>query len=105
MSSFTSKFSKKRKSDYKELYETELHNRKMYEERYKEICKENANLQKETGIADLRKQLTKLSDENYALKEENAKLKLELEDTQKFLEQETQAKEYLLKERNENNGK
>ena len=99
MSSFTSKFSKKRKSDYKELYEIELNNRKMYEKRYKEIKEENIKLQKETGIADLRKQLNKVSDENCVLKEENAKLKLELEDVKGFLLQETQAKEELKKQR------
>ena len=77
------------KNKYKTLYETELHNRKMYEKRYKEVYEENIELQKSTGLADLRKEI--------------AKLKLELEDTKGFLEQERQAKEELLKEREEKN--
>lgn len=77
------------KNKYKTLYETELHNRKMYEKRYKEVIQENIELQKSTGIAELRKEI--------------AKLKLELEDTQGFLAQERQAKEELLKEREEKN--
>lgn len=77
------------KNKYKTLYETELHNRKMYEKRYKEVIQENIELQKSTGIAELRKEI--------------AKLKLELEDTKGFLEQERQAKEQLLKEREEKN--
>ena len=107
MSNFMSKFGRKSRSDYKELYEIELHNRKMYEEKYKETRKENVKLQKETGLADLRKKMMELADQVEVLtplKEENARLKLELEDTQKFLEQEKQAKEYLLKERKDKNG-
>lgn len=103
MSSFMSKFGRKTRSDYKELYEVELHNRKMYEEKYKETRKENVKLQKETGLADLRKKMMELADQVEQLtplKEENARLKLELEDTKGFLMQETQAKEQLLKERN-----
>ena len=102
MSSFMSKFGRKSRNDYKELYEIELHNRKMYEEKYKETRKENVNLQKETGLADLRKKMMELADQVEALKplkEENAKLKLELEDTKGFLEQEKAAKKVLL-ERN-----
>jgi len=105
MSNFLSKF---KKPNYKELYEIELHNRKMYEQKYKETRKENVNLQKETGLADLRKKMMELADQVEALKplkEENAKLKLELEDTKGFLEQEKMAKEYLLREREENDGK
>jgi len=77
------------KNKYKTLYETELHNRKMYEQRYKEIYDKYIELQKSTGMAELRKEI--------------AKLKLELEDTKGFLEQERQAKEELLKEREEKN--
>lgn len=75
---------------YKQLYEIEHNNRKLYEKRYKEVYEENLKLQESTGIAELRK--------------ENTKLKLELEDTLGFLEQEKQAKEFLLKEREEKNG-
>lgn len=78
-----------KKNKYKTLYETELHNRKMYEKRYKEVIQENIELQKSTGMSELRKEI--------------AKLKLELEDTQGFLAQERQAKEELLKEREEKN--
>lgn len=81
---------KQSKLTYKQLYEIELNNRKLYEKRYKEIYEENLKLQESTGIAELRK--------------ENTKLKLELEDTLGFLEQEKQAKEFLLKEREEKNG-
>ena len=78
--------SKIAKNKYKTLYETELHNRKMYEEQYKDLHKRYVDLQKETGIADLRKQLMKLADEVEQLrplKEENAKLKNEIEDLKK----------------------
>lgn len=51
----------KEKKDYKTLYETELSNRKKYEERYKQIQKDYENLQKESGIADLRVQIKKLT--------------------------------------------
>lgn len=81
---------KQSKLTYKQLYEIELNNRQMYEKRYKEVYEENLKLQESTGIAELRK--------------ENTKLKLELEDTLGFLEQEKQAKEFLLKEREEKNG-
>lgn len=81
---------KQSKLTYKQLYEIELNNRKLYEKRYKEIYEENLKLQESTGIAELRK--------------ENTKLKLELEDTQGFLAQEKQAKEVLLKEREDKNG-
>ena len=51
----------KEKKDYKSLYELELSNRKKYEERYKQIQKDYENLQKESGIADLRVQIKKLT--------------------------------------------
>lgn len=92
--------------NYKKLYETEVQNRKAYEKRYKEIKKENEELQKETGLADLRVKYEKVLNEKFEedvlirkLKEELAKVKIELEDTQGFLTQETQAKEVLKKER------
>lgn len=74
--------------NYKELYKTELNNRKLYEERYKEIYDENIALQMEL------KKLKKA-------KEECAKLKLDLEDAKGFWKQETEAKEELLKQRTE----
>ena len=81
---------KQSKLTYKKLYEIEKNNRQMYEKRYKEVYEENIELQKSTGLAELRKEI--------------ARLKLELEDTQGFLAQEKQAKEALLKEREDKNG-
>ena len=74
--------------NYKKLYKIELNNRKIYEQRYKEVYEKNIELQ------NIEKAFNKK-------KEEVAKLKLDLEDTQGFLAQETQAKEYLIKERTE----
>ena len=89
---------------FKSLYETELNNRKMYEERYRQIEKQYRDLQEEKGIGELRKKVMQLADENEQLKAEIAKLKLETEDAKGFYEQEKQAKEYLLKERDEKSG-
>ena len=72
--------------NYKKLYLTELNNRKLYEERYKEIYEENIELQ------NIRKAYEKK-------KEEVAKLKLDLEDEKGFYNQEKEAKEELLKQR------
>lgn len=55
--------------NYKKLYLTELNNRKLYEQRYKEVYEKNIQYQ------------------------------FELEDTRGFLAQEKQAKEELLKQR------
>ena len=79
--------------NWKKLYQTEYNNRKLYEKRYREVKLENEELQKKTGVAKLRKEIR-------MLKELNAKLYLELEDTKGFLAQEKQAKEVLLRERN-----
>lgn len=94
------------KNKYKELYFIELENRKKYEKRYREIKKENEDLQVEKGYAELNQKVEKLMNDNYdlgcevrTLKEELAKTKIELEDTIGFKEQETQAKETLKKER------
>lgn len=72
--------------NYKKLYKTELSNRKLYEQRYKEIYDENIELQN-IRVAYEKK------------KEEIAKLKLDLEDAKGFWKQETEAKEELLKQR------
>lgn len=74
--------------NYKQLYKTELSNRKLYEERYKEIYDENIAYQME--IKKLKK-----------AEEQKARLTLELEDTKGFLAQETAAKKELLKQRTE----
>lgn len=55
--------------NYKKLYLTELNNRKLYEQRYKEVYEKNIQYQ------------------------------FELEDTRGFLAQEKEAKEELLKQR------
>lgn len=106
MSNFLRKIARKEKKDYKALYETELQNRKAYETRYKQIKEENIELQKGSGLAELRKINIKLIEENYILTNENkelnemvAKLRIELEDAKSFLEQEKQVTKALKKER------
>lgn len=94
----------KKKLSYKELYETEKHNRQMYEKRYREIEKKYRDLQQDKGIGEMRKQLSKAKDTIYLMKAQVAQLKFDVEDLKGFLAQETQAKEYLKRER-ENNGK
>ena len=90
--------------NYKNLYLTELNNRKMYEKRYRELEKQYRDLQKSKGLGEMRKSISKLKDTNYELKVQITQLKLDLEELKGFYNQEKQAKEYLLKER-ENNGK
>ena len=90
--------------NYKKLYETELNNRKMYEKRYREIESKYRDLQKNKGVGELKKQLMKSKDIIYDLKAQVAQLKFDVEDLRGFLAQETQAKEYLKKER-DNYGK
>lgn len=94
----------KKKISYKDLYETEKNNRKMYEKRYREIEQKYRDLQKNKGIGDMRKELMKLKDANYELKAQVAQLKFDMEDLRGFYEQEKAAKEYLKKER-DNYGK
>ena len=69
--------------NYKKLYETELNNRKMYEERYRDKAKENEDYQR--VINNQKKNI--------------ADLKLQVEDLTGFKEQETLAKKELLKQR------
>ena len=57
------------KKYYKNLYETELNNRKLFEKRYKELKEENIELQKLTRIADFRKKIQELNEENEILKD------------------------------------
>ena len=101
---------KESKLTYKQLYEIELNNRKMYEQRYKEVMEENYKLQKESGLADLRKEIIKLKEEktktevNYKalealyneIKEDRARLYIQLEDLRNEKE--------LEKNRESNNG-
>lgn len=68
------------RNKYKNLYETEVKNRKMYEKRYREIEKAYQELQKESGIAELRVKLTNAVEELAFVKEDRAKLYVELED-------------------------
>lgn len=76
--------------NYKRLYETELNNRKLFEARKKETDNWNVELQKSLLKAD--KEIGKL-------KQEVASLKIQLDDTLGFLEQEKQCSEALRKER------
>ena len=106
MSNFLRKIVRNKKKDYKTLYETELKNRKAYETRYKQIKEENIELQKGSGLAELRKTNVKLMEENHILTNDNkelnelvTKLRIELEDTKNFLEQEKQVTKALKKER------
>lgn len=83
MSSIVSKRKRKEsKLTYKQLYEIELNNRKMYEKRYKEICKENIKIQEGSELPKLRLQIRQLSSD--------------LQDMTIFKTQETIAKETLL---------
>lgn len=81
MSSFLRKYQRQEKKNYKELYEIELNNRKIYEKRYKEVYNDNIRLQKETGLAELRKENMELKQEVAFLKEDRARLYIQLEDT------------------------
>ena len=94
----------KKSINYKELYETEKHNRQMYEKRYREKEKQYQDLQRNKGVGKMRNEIMKLKDTNYELKVQVAQLKLDIEDLRGFLQQETMAKEYLKKER-DNYGK
>ena len=69
--------------NYKKLYEQELNNRKMLINQCSKLSAENVDYQKEIRC----------------YKEKCGKLTLELEDVKGFLEQETQAKELLKKQR------
>ena len=83
MSSIVSKRKRKEsKLTYKQLYEIELHNRKMYEEQYKKICQENIEIQKGSELPKLRLQIRQLSSD--------------LDDQIRFNEFETLAKNVLL---------
>ena len=73
--------------NYKDLYKKELNNRKLYEERYKEVIIENVELQKKTGIAKLKKQLADTMDELFFIKKDRAIIFCQLEDTRNELKQ------------------
>lgn len=83
MGSILSKTKKKEsKLTYKQLYEIELNNRKMYEQQYRKKCEENVELQKGTELPKLRLQIRQLS--------------VDLDDQIRFNEFETLAKNVLL---------
>lgn len=69
--------------NYKKLYQNELANRKL-------LIEQNSKLSKQRIDSDI---------ENQKLREENAKLRIELEDLGQFYIQEKEAKEELLKQR------
>lgn len=107
MSNFLRKIVRNKKKDYKALYEIELKNRKAYETRYKQIKEENIELQKGSGLAELRKANIKLMEENHILTNDNkelneliAKLRIELEDCRGFLKQEKEVSYALRQESN-----
>ena len=79
MSNFLKRIGKEKKN-YKELYEIEVENRKKYEKRYREKCKDYIALQEEKGLPELKKSLMELSDERDILKEDRARLYVQLED-------------------------
>ena len=86
MSNFLSKFRKENKKNYKTLYETELNNRKLIELRYKELKKENIELQKGTGLAELRVKFNEALDEIEMLRKDRATLYVQREDLQNELD-------------------
>lgn len=86
--------------NWKKLYQTEYNNRKLYEKRYRELKVENEELQKKTGLAKLRKKNNILRQQVIDLKIQRADLLIKLDDLQGFYNQEKQAKEELLRQRN-----
>ena len=86
--------------NWKKLYQTEYNNRKLYEKRYREVKLENEELQKKTGLAKLRKENNILRQQVIDLKIQRADLLIKLDDLQGFYNQEKQAKEELLRQRN-----
>lgn len=76
--------------NYKKLYKIELNNRKLIEERKKEVDEWNVELQKNMIHSD--KMIRNL-------KIENTELKMALEDTKGFLAQEKECSNALRKER------
>lgn len=76
--------------NYKQLYKQELENRKMLIMQNSKISEENVNFQK---------QIKKLEQELQTYKELSARVRIELSDMDGLLEQETKAKEELLKQR------
>lgn len=76
--------------NYKQLYKQELENRKMLIMQNSKISEENVNYQK---------RIKKLEQELQTYKELSARVRIELGDMDGLLEQETKAKEELLKQR------
>lgn len=83
--------------NYKKLYQTELNNRKVLEEARRELSKDCKKYQEERNeqIAEN----TTIKQELQCLKEKYAKVRIELEDTKAYLEQEKQVSTALRKER------
>lgn len=86
--------------NYKKLYQAELQNRKLFEERYKQLKAQDEEWQK-NNIANLRLEIR-------ALKENVTRLTFDLEDTTGFLNQEKECNNALrekiekLKKKNRN---
>lgn len=83
--------------NYKKLYQTELNNRKILEEARRELSKDCKEYQIENQ--ELTAENASLTHELQKLKENYAKVRIELEDTQAYLEQEKQVSTALRKER------
>jgi len=83
--------------NYKKLYETEVNNRKVLEEARRELSKDCKKYQEQRNeqIAEN----TTIKQELQCLKEKYAKVRIELEDTKAYLEQEKQVSSALRKER------
>ena len=86
--------------NWKKLYQTEYNKWKLYEKRYREVKLENEELQKKTGLAELRKENMELRQEILDLKIQKTDLLIQLDDLKGFYKQEKQAKEELLRQRN-----
>ena len=99
MSSFLKKFGKEKKN-YKELYEIELNNRQKYEKRYREKCRDYIALKKEKGLPELKQALMQITDERDFLKEDRARLYVELEDLRNQIKLEKPKKTRKKKENN-----
>lgn len=74
---------RKTRNDYRKLYEIELNNRRLYEDRYKQIYEQSIKYQKE--IKEKNRQLTNL--------------RIDLIDSQAYLQQEKECSNALRKER------
>jgi len=83
--------------NYKKLYQTELNNRKVLEEARRILGADCKKYQEERN--EILAENVTLKQEIQSLKEKYAKVRIELEDTQAYLEQEKQVSTALRRER------